>query len=76
MAEVALAGGGELSPSKSNVLLLWPLDDEAAAAAAVGEDNTADALLNSSWGRPVLGLWPVDCKGREKKRISKIREGM
>lgn len=49
-------GGGELSPSKSNVfpLLLCPLEVD------VGDESTADALLNSSWGLPVFGLCPDD----------------
>lgn len=54
--DVVFAGDGELSPSKSKVLLLVTV------VVVVGEESTAEALLSSSWGRPVLGLCPDDCK--------------
>lgn len=52
--DVLAGGGGELSPSRSKVLLL--------VTVVVGEASTAEALFSSSWGRPVLGLWPDDWK--------------
>ena len=53
------AGGGELSPSKSRVLLLLLLPF--VAPDAIGEARTAEALLSSSCGLPAFGLWPEDC---------------
>lgn len=52
-------GGGQLRPSRSNVLLL-ELPLATGAVVVVVEDSTAEALLSSSCGRPVFGLWPVD----------------
>lgn len=65
--DVFAGGGGELSPSRSKVLLL--------VTVVVGEASTAEALLSSSWGRPVLGLCPDDWK-RGIVNVNQSRRGL